>query len=172
MPSNHLILWPPSFFPSSIFPSIRVFSRDLTLLIRWSKYWSFNFSISPSKEHSGLISFRTDWLDLLYLLGGSFQKKFARSWARKTGCRPRQGTDIGNKDKAVKPGGLRRWALQGGAGGWAEKGDRQRGAPCSLSGAGRDLVPTPNTFVYTPGPAFPRNLIASYFPQTPLYECE
>ena len=89
VPSNHLILCHSLLLLPSIFPNIRVFSRELTLRIRWSKYWSFNFSVSPSKEHSGLLSFRMDWLDFLYLLGGSFQKKFARSWARKTGCRPR-----------------------------------------------------------------------------------
>ena len=65
MPSNHLILC--RFLPlkPSIFPSIRVFSNELALRIRWSKYWSFRFSISPSNEYSGLISFRIDWFDLL-----------------------------------------------------------------------------------------------------------
>ena len=64
MPSNHLILSRPLLFLPSIFPSIRVFSNESTLCIRWAKYWSFNFNISPSNEHSGLISFRMDWLDL------------------------------------------------------------------------------------------------------------
>ena len=64
MPSNHLILRP-LLLPLSIFPSIRVFSSESTLHIRWPKYWSFSFSISPSNEHPGLISFRMDWLDLL-----------------------------------------------------------------------------------------------------------
>ena len=59
----------PFLFPPSIFPSIRVFSSESVLLIRWPKYWSFNFSISPSNEHSGLISFRIDWLDLLAVQG-------------------------------------------------------------------------------------------------------
>ena len=68
MPSNHLILLSPSP-PTSIFPSIRVFSNELSLHIRWSKYWSFSFSISPSNEYSGLISFRMDWLDLLAVQG-------------------------------------------------------------------------------------------------------
>ena len=68
MPSNHLILCHPLLL-SSIFPSIRVFSSESTLHIRWPKYWSFSFSISPSNEHSGLISFRTDWLDLLAVQG-------------------------------------------------------------------------------------------------------
>ena len=65
MPSNHLILCRPLLFLPSIFPSIRVFSNESTLHMRWSKYWSFSFSISPSNEHPGLISFRMDWLDLL-----------------------------------------------------------------------------------------------------------
>ena len=64
MPSNHLILYHPLLFPPSIFPSIRVFSNESVLHIRWPKYWSFSFSISPSNEYSGLISFRMDWLDL------------------------------------------------------------------------------------------------------------
>ena len=68
MPSNHLILWHP-LLPPSIFPSIRVFSSELVLHIRWPKYWSFSFSNSPSNEHSGLISFRMDWLDLLAVQG-------------------------------------------------------------------------------------------------------
>ena len=65
MPPNHLILCHPLLLPPSIFPSIRVFSNESVLHIRWPKYWSFSFSISPSKEYSGLISFRMDWLDLL-----------------------------------------------------------------------------------------------------------
>ena len=69
MPSNHLILYCPLLFLPSIFPSIRVFSNESVLRIRWPKYWSFSFNISPSNEHSGLISFRTDWLDLLAVHG-------------------------------------------------------------------------------------------------------
>ena len=69
MPSNHLILCHPLLLPPSIFPSIGVFSNESVLLIRWPKYWSFSFSISPSKEYSGLISFRMDWLDLLAVQG-------------------------------------------------------------------------------------------------------
>ena len=65
MPSNHLILCRPLLLPPSVFPSIRVFSSESALPIRWPKYWSFSFSISPSNEYSGLISFRMDWLDLL-----------------------------------------------------------------------------------------------------------
>ena len=65
MPSNHLILCCPLLLPPSIFPSTRVFSNDSALCIRWPKYWRFSFNISPSNEHSGLISFRMDWLDLL-----------------------------------------------------------------------------------------------------------
>ena len=64
MPSNHLILCPPFLLPPSIFPSIRVFSNESLLRIRWPKHWSFSFSISPSNEYSGLISFRMHWLDL------------------------------------------------------------------------------------------------------------
>ena len=65
MPSNHLTLFHPLLLLPSIFPSIRVFSNELVLRIRWPKYWSFSFNISPSNEDSGLISFRMDWLDLL-----------------------------------------------------------------------------------------------------------
>ena len=65
MPSNHLILCHPRLLLPSIFPSIRVFSNESVLHIRWPKYWSFSFSISPSNEYSGLISFRMDWLDLV-----------------------------------------------------------------------------------------------------------
>ena len=68
MPSNHLILCHPLLLPS-IFPSIRVFSKESVLRIRWPKYWSFSFSISPSNEYSGLISFRIDWFDLLTVQG-------------------------------------------------------------------------------------------------------
>ena len=67
--SNHLILCHPLLLPTSIFPSIRVFSNESVLPIRWPKYWSFSFSISPSKEYSGLISFRIDWLNLLVVQG-------------------------------------------------------------------------------------------------------
>ena len=69
MLSNHLLLCRPLLLPPSIFPSIRVFSNESVLRIRWPKYWSFSFSISPSNEYSGLISFRTDWLDLLAVQG-------------------------------------------------------------------------------------------------------
>ena len=69
MPLNHLILCCPLLLLPSIFPSIRVFSNESILRIRWPKYWSFNFSISPSNGYSGLISFRTDWLDLLAIQG-------------------------------------------------------------------------------------------------------
>ena len=65
MPSNHLILCCPLLLPSSIFPSIRVFSSESVLRIRWPKYWNFSLSLSPSNEYSGLISFQIDWLDLL-----------------------------------------------------------------------------------------------------------
>ena len=69
MPSNHLILCHPLLFLPSIFPSLRVFSSESVLCIRWPKYWSFSFNISPSNEYSGLISFRIDWLDLLAVQG-------------------------------------------------------------------------------------------------------
>ena len=69
MPSSHLILCHPLLLLPSIFPSIRVFSNESVLRIRWPKYWSFSFSISPSNEYSGLISFRIDWFDLLAVQG-------------------------------------------------------------------------------------------------------
>ena len=69
MPSNHLILCRPLLLLPSVFPNIRVFSNEAVLHIKWPKYWSFSFSISPSKEHPGLISFRMDWLDLLAVQG-------------------------------------------------------------------------------------------------------
>ena len=69
MPSNHLILCRPLLLLPSIFPSIRVFSKESVLRIRWPKYWSFSFSISPSNDYLGLISFRIDWLDLLAVQG-------------------------------------------------------------------------------------------------------
>ena len=69
MPSSHLILCRPLLLPPSVFPSIRVFSSESVLCIRWPKYWSFSFSISPSGKYSGLISFRIDWLDLLAVQG-------------------------------------------------------------------------------------------------------
>ena len=69
MPFNHLIFCHPFLLPPSIFPSIRVFSNESVLHIRWPKYWSFSFSISPSNEYSGLISYRIDWLDILAVQG-------------------------------------------------------------------------------------------------------
>ena len=69
MPSNHLILCRPLLLLPSIFPSVRVFSNESALRIRWPKYWSFSFNISPTNEHPGLISFRVDWLDLLAVQG-------------------------------------------------------------------------------------------------------
>ena len=69
MPSNHLILCKPFLLPPSIFPSIRVFSNESVIWIRWPKYWSFSFSISPSNGYSGLISFRIDWFELLAIQG-------------------------------------------------------------------------------------------------------
>ena len=75
MPSNHLILCHPLLLLPSIFPSIWVFSSESVLHIRWPKYWSFSFSISPSNEYSGLISFRMDWLDLLAVQGTIKKRK-------------------------------------------------------------------------------------------------
>ena len=69
MPSNHLILCRPLLLLPSVFTSIRIFSNESTLRMRWPKYWSFSFTISPSNEHPGLISFRMDWLDLLAVRG-------------------------------------------------------------------------------------------------------
>ena len=69
MPSNHFILCQPLLLPPSVFPSIRVFSNESALHIRWPKYWSFSFSISPFNEYSGLISFRMNWLDLPVVQG-------------------------------------------------------------------------------------------------------
>ena len=69
MPSNHLILCHPLLLLPSVFPSIRVFSNESALRIRWTKYWNFSFNISPTNEHPGLISFRMDWLDLLAVQG-------------------------------------------------------------------------------------------------------
>ena len=81
MPSNHLILCCPLLLLLSIFPSIRVFSNESVLRIRWPKYWSFSLSISTSKEYSGLISFRIDWLDLLAVQGT--HKSFLQHYSSK-----------------------------------------------------------------------------------------
>ena len=80
-PSNHLILCHPLLLPPSIFPSIRVFSNESLLHIRWPKYWSFSFSISPSNEYSGLISFRMDWLDPLAVQGALKSLLQHHSWS-------------------------------------------------------------------------------------------
>ena len=87
MPSNHLNLCRPLLLPPSVFPSIRVFSSESALRIRWPEYWSFSFNISPSSEYSGLISFRMDWLDLFAVQGTlkesspTPQFKSIHSWA-------------------------------------------------------------------------------------------
>ena len=81
MPSNHLILCHPLLLPSSIFPSTRVFSNESVICMRWPKYWSFSFSISPSSEYSGLISLRMDWLDLLAT--GWISRAFSNSTIQK-----------------------------------------------------------------------------------------
>ena len=82
MPSNHLILCCPLLLLPSIFPSIRVFSYESVLCIRWPKYWSFSFSISPSNEYSGLISFRMNWLDLL-AVQGTLSRVFSKTTVQK-----------------------------------------------------------------------------------------
>ena len=84
MPSSHLSLCHPLLLLPSIFPSIRVFSNESVLRIRWPKYWSFSFSISPSNEYSGLISLRIDWLDLLAVLGTLKSLLQHRSWKAST----------------------------------------------------------------------------------------
>ena len=81
MPSNHLILCCPLLLLPLIFPSFRVFSKESVLQIRWLKYWSFSFSVSPSNEYSGLISFRIDWLDLLVVQG--ILKSFSKNTVQK-----------------------------------------------------------------------------------------
>ena len=82
MPSNHLILCCPLLLPPSVFPSIKVFSNESALRIRWPKYWSYSFNISPSNEYSGLISFRMDWVDLLAVQG--ILKRFLQHCCSKT----------------------------------------------------------------------------------------
>ena len=82
MPSSHLILCHPLLLLPPIPPSIRVFSNESTLLMRWPKYWSFSFSISPSSEHSGLLSFRMDWLDLL-AVPGTLKRVFSNTTGQK-----------------------------------------------------------------------------------------
>ena len=86
MPSNHLILCHPLLLPPSIFPNIRVFSNESVLLIRWPNYWSFSFSISPSKEYLGLISFRMDWVDLLAVQGTDSQESSPTPQFRSINC--------------------------------------------------------------------------------------
>ena len=96
MPSNHLILCHPLLLSPSIFPSIRVFSNESVLHIRWPKYWSFSFSISPFNEYSGLISFRIDWLDLL-AVQGTFQSRLQHHSSKASilqrSANPSQATD-------------------------------------------------------------------------------
>ena len=82
MPSNHLILCHPLFLLPSIFPSIRVFSNESVLCIRWAKYWSFSFNISPSNEYSGLISLRIDWFSLL-AVQGTLKRVFSNTTVQK-----------------------------------------------------------------------------------------
>ena len=84
MPSNHLILCRPLLLLPSVFPSISIFSSALALQIRWLKYWSFSFSISPSNEYSGLISFRIDWFDILAVQGDFYQLETRKSRRKST----------------------------------------------------------------------------------------
>ena len=129
MPSNQFILCHPLLFPPSIFPSIRVFSRESVLSIRWPKYWSFSFSISPSNEYSELISFRIDWLDLLALeghvvvsdvhqcrpiifpneRGDSGQAAWVERAAVRVGC-------LGLRGESRKPAGAQGWGREWGLG--------------------------------------------------------
>ena len=88
MPSNRLIICRPLLLPPSIFPSIRVLSNEMVLCIRWPKFWSFCFSISPSNEYSGLISFRIDWIDLLEVQGTLSSKAQFISKASILWCQP------------------------------------------------------------------------------------
>ena len=83
MPSNHLILCHPLLLLPSIFPTIRVFSNESVLHIRWPKYWNFSFSISPSNEYSGLISFRIDWFDLLAIHPWTLSRIFSNTTVQK-----------------------------------------------------------------------------------------
>ena len=92
MPSSHLILCRPLLLLPPIPPSIRVFSSESTLRIRWPKYWSFSFSISPSKEHPGLLSFRMDWLDLLAVQGTL--KSLLQHHSSKASISPKMGPQI------------------------------------------------------------------------------
>ena len=98
MSSNHLIHCHPLLLPPSIFPTIRVFSNQSVLCIRWPKYWSFSFSISPSNEYSGLISFRIDWLDLLAVQG-----TLKSSPTSNVGGRKISFSQEGNKSKCCTP---------------------------------------------------------------------
>ena len=91
MPFNHLILCHPLLLPPSIFPSIRVFSKKSVLHIRWPKYWSFSFSIHPSNEYSGLISFRMDWLDLQGTLESLLQHHSSKASILQRSATKRQG---------------------------------------------------------------------------------
>ena len=100
MPSNHLILCCPLLLLPSIFPSIRVFSNESALRIRWPKYWSFSFSISPSNENSGLISFRMDWL---ISLSPRDSQESDRMWSTGKGKgKPRQYSCLENPMKSMK----------------------------------------------------------------------
>ena len=94
LPSNHLILCFPLLFLPSVFPSIRVLSNEECLCIRWPKYWSFGFSISPSNEYSGLISFRIDWFDLL-AVQGTLKNLLQQHSSKASFCCMMQGAQTG-----------------------------------------------------------------------------
>ena len=124
MPLNHFILCHPFLLPSSIFPGIRVFSNESALRIRWPKYWNFNFNISPSNEHPGLISLRMDWLDLLAVQGTL--KSLLQHHSSKASILPRAAffivqlsnpyMTIGktNRDQTHAPSPLGAWSLNHG----------------------------------------------------------
>ena len=101
MPSNHFILCRPLLLLASILPNIRVFSSELTLCIRWPKNWSYSFSISPSNEYSGLISFRIDWFDLL-AVQGALKGLLRQSLIRHPHCLDPYFTDV-RKHEQPKP---------------------------------------------------------------------
>ena len=111
MTSNHLILCHPLLFLPSIFPSIRVFSNESVLCIKWPKYWSFSFNISPSNEYAGLISFRMDWLDLLEIANLKIQNRQcdAKGWILGGGAwhweeaNPAQNPDIQSESPELWP---------------------------------------------------------------------
>ena len=133
LPSSHLILCHPLLLLPPILPNIRDFSNESTLLMRWPKYWSFSFSIIPSKEHSGLISFRMDWLDLR-AVQGTLKSLLQYHISKASGC------------ELTQERGSPEWgdSLQGGKRGWpANSISSSRSASHSLKGKGH-LVANPS----------------------------